>query len=205
MVELDDEDLKGLVPGRRKKKDKGEDMDFDKDFDDDNKEDKLTNNSFEVGKLSSTSKEVKKLMKTEKGTEVDEFSDDEDKEFAGVEELLDKKQKETKTGEKRPNESQGSSNPKKARTDGANGGGNGGAGGATSVISEKEFEKQVREFLTLQPKVSLSKLITKFRSTISSIGKPAFKQLLKRIAEAKKEDGQTFIVLKDDQYKGFRL
>jgi len=84
-----------------------------------------------------------------------------------------------------------------ARTDG-----NGTA--APAGISEKEVEKQIRDFLNITGKVPLSRLITKFRTTISAIGKPAFVNLMKRITEAKKEDGQTLIYLKDDQYRDFR-
>jgi len=78
-------------------------MDYDDEFDDDNREDKLSTNSFESKKLSTDAKETKKLMK-EKGHEgfEDDFSDDDDQEFVGVEDLLEKtKTKDPKTGEKR--------------------------------------------------------------------------------------------------------
>jgi len=133
----------------------------------------------------------------EKGDD-DEFSDDEEKEFAGVEELLEKKVKE-KAGEKRAADSQAAGTAKKPRTDG-----NAAASTATNVISEKEVEKQIRAYLTVTGKVPLSKLISKFRATIISIGKDTFVNLMKRVAEAKKEDGQVFIFLKDDQYRDFR-
>jgi len=172
-------------------------MDYDHDFDDDNKEDKLAVKAFVKKKLSSDAKEVKKLMR-EKGDD-DEFSDDEEKEFAGVEELLEKKVKEQKAGEKRAADSQAAGTAKKPRTDG-----NAAASTATNVISEKEVEKQIRAYLTVTGKVPLSKLISKFRTTILSIGKDTFVNLMKRVAEAKKEDGQVFIFLKDDQYRDFR-
>jgi len=176
-------------------------MDYEDDFDDDNKEDKLSVTSYESQKLSSDAKEVKKLIR-EKGHDGfdDDLSDDEDKEFAGVDDLLEKKEKkEPKSGDKRSAEAQTTpGNTKKARTDAANG------TGAPAGISEKEVEKQIRDFLNITGKVPLSKLINKFRTTISAIGKPAFVNLMKRITEAKKEDGQTLIYLKDDQYRDFR-
>jgi len=195
VVELDEEDLSGLGRPKAKKKDKGENMDYDDDFDTDNKEDKLSVKSFEKKKLSSEAKEVKKLMKGEE----DDFSDDEEKEFIGVEDLLEKKIKEPKAGEKRAADTQVSGATKKARTDGS-----AVAGSAPNAISEKEVEKQIRDYLTINGKVPLSKLISKFRSIINSIGKDTFIILLKRVTEAKKEDGQVFIFLKDDQYRDFR-
>jgi len=69
-------------------------MDFDDKFDDDPEEDKFNRyykqNDFEVEekKLSDDSKNLKKLMR-EKGE--DELSDDEEKEFEGLEDLLEKK------------------------------------------------------------------------------------------------------------------
>jgi len=191
----------GDLHQNEKKKEKGEVMDYEDDFDDDNKEDKLSVTSYESQKLSSDAKEVKKLIR-EKGHDGfdDDFSDDEDKEFAGVDDLLEKKEKkEPKSGDKRSAEAQTTpGNTKKARTDAANG------TGAPAGISEKEVEKQIRDFLNITGKVPLSKLINKFRTTISAIGKPAFVNLMKRITEAKKEDGQTLIYLKDDQYRDFR-
>jgi len=145
-------------------------------------------------------KKSKKLIR-EKVEGEDDFSDDEDKEFAGVDELLEKKLAKEPKGEKRAADSQATpGSAKKQRTDGAANGGPASPPG----ISEKDVEKQIRDFLSDLGKVPLSKLINKFRTTISTIGKPAFKNLMKRITEAKKEEGQTLIFLKDDQYRDFR-
>jgi len=70
-------------------------MDFDHEFDDDNKEDKYRNKpKFEVGQLSADSKDLKKLIR-EKSTEryKDEDLSEDEKEFIGVEDLLEKKVK----------------------------------------------------------------------------------------------------------------
>jgi len=171
-------------------------MDFDKDFDDDNKEDKVGVTAFEKPSLSSGAKEVRKLINKDD----DDFSDDDDKEFEGVDELFATDKKPKEANNKRVADSQSTpGNAKKSRTEGAaNGNGTGVA------ISERDVEKQVRDFLTINGKVELPKLLTRFSKTINVIGKAAFKNLMKRLAEAKKEDGRTFIYLKDDQYRDFR-
>jgi len=201
--EMDAEEDEGLGTSfkTKKKKDKGEDMDFDDEFDDDNKEDKYNKNAeFEVGKLSADSKDLKKLMR-EKSTEKldDDLSDDDEKEFAGVEELLEKKVKEPKAGEKRASETQ-TPTTKKARgnpTDPA-------AVNAKNPPTEKEVEKQIREFLTVQGKVPLTRVLQKFKDVIAVISKESFREILKRLVEAKQESSVTYLYLKDDQYREFR-
>jgi len=193
----------------KKKKDKGEDMDYEDEFEDDNKEDRYRKNTdFEVGKLSADSKDLKKLMR-EKSTEKfdDDISDEDEKEFQGVEDLLEKKVKEPKAGEKRgPNETQTPPATKKTR---------GAATPATPADpnavkitknppTEKEVEKQIREFLSVQGKVPLNRVLQKFKDVISVISTASFKEILKRLVEAKQENNVTFLYLKDDQYREFR-
>jgi len=174
-------------------------MDFDDEFDDDNKEDKYRKNTeFEVGKLSADSKDLKKLMR-EKSTERYDEDDlsEEEKEFIGVEDLLEKKVKEpTKVGEKRTNEGQTPTTAKKTRTEpGPNN---------KNPPTEKEVEKQIREFLSVQGKVPLTRVLTKFKDVISVISKESFREILKRLVEAKQENKVTYLYLKDDQYREFR-
>jgi hypothetical protein len=174
-------------------------MDFDDEFDDDNKEDRFNKHTdFEVGKLSADSKDLKKLMR-EKSTERydDDLSEDEDKEFAGVEDLLEKKIKEAKPGEKRANEGQTPTTSKKARSDAS-------AVNTKNPPTEKEVEKQIREFLSVQGKVQLTKVLAKFKDVISVISKESFREILKRLVEAKQENKVTYLYLKDDQYREFR-
>jgi len=194
-VEHEDEEISGFPKRQKRKEKKGEDMDFDKDFDDDNKEDKLGVTAFEKPSLSTDAKEVRKLINKDD----DDFSDDDEKEFDGVDELFSTDKKQPKEANKRAADAQGTpGNAKKPRTDGAaNGNGN-------AAVSERDVEKQVRDFLTINGKVELPKLLTRFSRIINVIGKVAFKNLMKRLAEAKKEDGRTFIYLKDDQYRDFR-
>jgi len=173
-------------------------MDFDDEFDDDNKEDRFNKHTdFEVGKLSADSKDLKKLMR-EKSTE--RFEDDdlseEEKEFIGVEDLLEKKVKDAKVGEKRTTEGQTPATTKKTRTDtGSN---------SKNPPTEKEVEKQIREFLSVQGKVPLTRVLTKFKDVISVISKESFREILKRLVEAKQENKITYLYLKDDQYREFR-
>jgi len=132
----------------------------------------------------------------EKNQEAEDFSDDDEKEFAGVEELLEKKGKEAKPGEKRPADSpQTPTNAKKPRTEATPNGKN--------PVSEKEIEKQIREYLSVHGKVPLNKVITKFRD-VATISKQSFRDVLKRLVEAKQENKVTYLYLKDDQYREFR-
>jgi hypothetical protein len=97
-IEAEEEDGLGSSL-KTKKKERGEDMDFDDEFDDDNKEDKYRNKpKFEVGQLSADSKDLKKLIR-EKSTEryKDEDLSEEEKEFIGVEDLLEKNVKDVIT------------------------------------------------------------------------------------------------------------
>jgi hypothetical protein len=145
--------------------------------------------------LSDESKDLKKIMR-EKNQEADDFSDDDEKEFAGVEELLEKKGKEAKPGEKRSADStQTPTNAKKPRTEATPNGKN--------PVSEKEIEKQIREYLSVHGKVPLNKVITKFRD-VATISKQSFRDVLKRLVEAKQENKVTYLYLKDDQYREFR-
>jgi len=196
-IEDDEEGLGNSFKVKKKEK-KGEDFDFEDEFDDDNKEDRFKKNTeFNDDKknLSAESKDLKKLMR-EKNQEAEDFSDDDEKEFAGVEELLEKKGKETKPGEKRPADStQTPTNAKKPRTEATPNGKN--------PVSEKEIEKQIREYLSVHGKVPLNKVITKFRD-VATISKQSFRDVLKRLVEAKQENKVTYLYLKDDQYREFR-
>jgi len=128
------------------------------------------------------------------GGDGDDFSDDDEKEFAGVEDLLEKKKEEPKPGEKRPADAT-PANAKKPRTEATPNGKN--------PVSEKEIEKQIREYLTVHGKVPLNKVITKFRD-VATISKQSFRDVLKRLVEAKQENKVTYLYLKDDQYREFR-
>jgi len=173
-------------------------MDFDDEFDDDNKEDRFHKNSeFEVGQLSADSKDLKKLMREKSTERDDDLSDEEEKEFAGVEDLLEKKVKETKAGEKRTNEGQTPAASKKTRSDPS-------SANNKNPPTEKEVEKQIREFLSVQGKVQLTKVLAKFKDIISVISKETFREILKRLVEAKQENKVTYLYLKDDQYREFR-
>jgi hypothetical protein len=198
--DIDAEDDEGLGTSFKTKKINRESMDFEDEFDDDNKEDRFNKHTdFEVGKLSAESKDLKKLMR-EKRTERDDddLSEDEDKEFAGVEDLLEKKITETKTGEKRANDGQTpTTKNKKARSDPS-------SANTKNPLTEKEVEKQIREFLSVQGKVQLTKVFAKFKNVISVISKESFKEILKRLVEAKKENNVTYLYLKDDKYREFR-
>jgi len=196
-VEIEDDDELGNPFKTKKKEKKGEDFDFEDEFDDDNKEDRFKRNSdFNDDKknLSAESKDLKKLMR-EKNQEGDDFSDDDEKEFLGIEELLEKKGKEAKPGEKRPADAQTPTNAKKPRTEATPNGKN--------PVSEKEIEKQIREYLSVHGKVPLNKVITKFRD-VATISKQSFRDVLKRLVEAKQENKVTYLYLKDDQYREFR-
>jgi len=199
-IDADDDDgLGSSFKTIKKRKEKGEDMDFDDEFDDDNKEDRFHKNTeFEVGQLSADSKDLKKLMR-EKSSERfdDDLSDEEEKEFAGVEDLLEKKIKDTKTGEKRANDGQTPTASKKAKSDPS-------AANIKNPPTEKEVEKQIREFLSVQGKVQLTKVLAKFKDVISVISKESFREILKRLVEAKQENKITYLYLKDDQYREFR-
>jgi len=70
--------------------------------------------------------------------------------------------------------------------------------------TEKDVEKQIREFLTVQGKVPLNRVLQKFKDVISVISKESFREILKRLVEAKQENGVTYLYLKDDQYREFR-
>jgi hypothetical protein len=197
-IEEDDEGLGNSWKTKKKEK-KGEDFDFEDTFDDDNKEDRFTKNTdFDDKKnLSAESKDIKKLMREKNNQEGDDFSDDEEREFPGLEELLEKKvAKETKPGEKRPADTQTPPNAKKPRTEGATPNGK-------NPVSEKEIEKQIREYLSVHGKVPLNKVITKFRD-VATISKQSFRDVLKRLVEAKQENKVTYLYLKDDQYREFR-
>jgi len=134
----------------------------------------------------------------EKSTERYEDDDlsEEEKEFAGVEDLLEKKVKDTKAGEKRPNEGQTPTAAKKARSDASS--------NSKNPPTEKEVEKQIREFLSVQGKVQLSKVLSKFKDVLSVISTESFREILKRLVEAKQENKVTYLYLKDDQYREFR-
>jgi len=150
-----------------------------------------------VGQLSADSKDLKKLMR-EKSTEryEDEDLSEEEKEFIGVEDLLEKKVKDAKVGEKRTPEGQTPATAKKTRTEnGSN---------IKNPPTEKEVEKQIREFLSVQGKVPLTRVLTKFKDVISVISKESFREILKRLVEAKQENKITYLYLKDDQYREFR-
>jgi len=140
----------------------------------------------------------------------DDISDDEDKEFQGVDELFEKKVlKEPKAGEKRgANETQNPPATKKTRGGAANPA-TPADPNAVKILtknppSEKEVEKQIREFLTVQGKVPLNRVLQKFKDVISVITTATFKEILKRLVEAKQENNVTFLYLKDDQYREFR-
>jgi hypothetical protein len=195
-IEDDEEGLGNSFKVKKKEK-KGEDFDFEDEFDDDNKEDRFRRNSdFNDDKknLSADSKDLKKLMR-EKNQEGDDFSDDDEKEFEGLQDLLEKKGKEAKPGEKRPADAQTPTNAKKPRTESTPNGKN--------PVSEKEIEKQIREYLSVHGKVPLNKVITKFRD-VATISKQSFRDVLKRLVEAKQENKVTYLYLKDDQYREFR-
>jgi len=194
--DIDAEDDEGLGTSFKTKikRDKGEDRDFDDEFDDDNKEDRVNKHKdFEVGDLSADSRELKIIMKESTERHDDDLSEDEDKEFAGLEDLLEKKIKEPKPGEKRANEGQTPTTSKKARSD-----------PSANNLTEKEVEKQIREFLSVQGKVQLTKVLAKFKEAISVIPKASFREILKRLVEARKENNVTYLYLKDDQYREFR-
>jgi len=143
-------------------------------------------------------KKLKKIIRdkqSDKNLDIDDFSDDEDKEFQGVEDLLEKKIKEPKAGEKRASETQTPTAAKKTRTEGDP------AVNIKNPLTEKEVEKQIREFLTVQGKVPINRVLKKFKDVIS---KKSFKEILKRLVEAKQENGVTYLYLKDDQYREFR-
>jgi hypothetical protein len=192
--DIDAEDDEGLGTSFKTKikKDKGEDRDFDDEFDDDNKEDRVNKHKeFEVGDLSADARELKIIMRESTERHDDDLSEDEDKEFAGLEDLLEKKIKDPKPGEKRANEGQTPTTSKKARSSANN-------------LTEKEVEKQIREFLSVQGKVQLTKVLAKFKEAISVIPKESFREILKRLVEARKENNVTYLYLKDDQYREFR-
>jgi len=110
--------------------------------------------------------------------------------------LLEKKVKDAKVGEKRTTEGQTPATTKKTRTDtGSN---------SKNPPTEKEVEKQIREFLSVQGKVPLTRVLTKFKDVISVISKESFREILKRLVEAKQENKITYLYLKDDQYREFR-
>jgi len=105
--------------------------------------------------------------------------------------------KDPKVGEKRSTDSQTTAaSAKKSKSD------------ATTTdkkpLSEKEVEKQLRDFLTVQGKVPLNKVLAKFKDVITQISKETFREILKRLVEAKQENKVTYLVLKDDQYRDFR-
>jgi hypothetical protein len=195
-IDAGDDDGFGTSFKTNNTKDKGEDRDFEDEFDDDNKEDRFKHNTdFEVGKLSEDSKALKEFMR-EKNTECyDDLSEDEDKEFAGVEDLLEKKIKDAKPGEKRANEGEIPTTSKKARSDPS-------STNTKNPPTEKEVEKQIREFLSVQGKVQLSKFLAKFKDVISVIPKASFKEILKRLVEVKLLNKVPYLFLKDDQYRG---
>jgi len=110
---------------------------------------------------------------------------------------LKKKLKDPKVGEKRTTDSQtGTASAKKSKADGTT--------TDKKPLSEKEVEKQIRDFLTFQGKVPLNKVLAKFKDVISQISKETFREILKRLVEAKQENKVTYLVLKDDQYRDFR-
>uniref|UniRef100_A0A6B2LF76 Uncharacterized protein n=1 Tax=Arcella intermedia TaxID=1963864 RepID=A0A6B2LF76_9EUKA len=180
-----EEEIKGK---KKKKSEKPEELDFDDVFEDDNKEDKVVVKQEKKKKLSKNSKEVKKLISPKN------WSDDEEKDFPGVEAFFEDSK--SSAAEKRAADPQApQSTAKKPRTD---------AGRTAAVSTEKEIEKKIVDFLNLNGKCPLPKLIKYITPFLAGTSKDTLKSILKRIAEAKKDGGETWLYLKSDQYGEYR-
>ena len=74
---------------------------------------------------------------------------------------------------------------------------------STYFVLEKDFENQIRDAILVRGKMSTKELINKFKPIIkkSPEAKDVFTSIVKRIGVSHKEDGQTYLVLKDDTYR----
>jgi hypothetical protein len=66
-----------------------------------------------------------------------------------------------------------------------------------SVSDSTELETQIRQFLLVRGKVRTRDLLKKFKNIVKS-NQSLFSEILKRIAVTITEEGNTFLILKED-------
>jgi len=132
------------------------------------------------------------LRKHKEDPDEDDDSSSEDELFPGSKVKKEKKEEEqAKRGTKRPSSSSANNEPnKKPKVDVV----------GILGISEKDFEIQVRDAILVRGKVSTGELVAKFKTKIkgSEEVKGLFTAIIKRIGVPIKEDGVTYIMLKED-------
>eukprot|EP00029_Vermamoeba_vermiformis_P006752 TRINITY_DN2727_c0_g1_i1.p1 TRINITY_DN2727_c0_g1~~TRINITY_DN2727_c0_g1_i1.p1 ORF type:complete len:416 (-),score=118.20 TRINITY_DN2727_c0_g1_i1:44-1147(-) len=202
----------------RDAEEKGEEFDFNNRFDDDQKEDVVAikeeereQNQFE---LTDAGKELKKLVRGLDNTlfesDDDESSDDS---FEDSDDSNEKKQKSAKkddktdktpakvksepssdnipekeqattpapSAKKRKHEDESPTANKKAKT---------------SSSADKELEDEMRQYLLVRGKIPLLELVKKFKTALSK-SKDQFAAAVKKVANSSKEDGETYVTLKE--------
>jgi len=161
-------------------------------FDDDPDEDRSIQREIEEDD-DEGAKDMKKLLKRHADDNEDYISsDDEEEDLPGAIKVK-KEKKEKDHEEKKPSKrktSGGEPPSKKVKIDVE----------AAIGMPEKEFEAQLRGAILVRGKMSTKDLIAKFKPVLkkSNEAKDVFTSIIKRIGITMKEEGVTYIGLKDD-------